>query len=421
MATALALETREGDKVVDQAIMVSCDLVLISSDVLDQTRRRVKTQLPGFDVTKLVLNATHIHSAPETLEGYHPEPPQGVMRPSAYAAFLVKRLSGVVVEAWNHRRPGAVSWGLGHAVVAQCRRCVYAGGKARTLSDTSGPDFRRIEGYEDHGVQVLFFWDGKKKLQAVAVNVACPAQEAVRHPGINADFWHPVREQLRERYGAKLCVLTWCGAAGDQCPNLMYRKAAEERMRQFRGLSRLDELARRIVAAVDEAYEGASKDLHADVPFQHLVQTVRLPMRKVTDEELQAAKDVAAHAASANGLQFWQSGVIRRYEQQKANPWYDVELHAIRLGDVAIGTNPFELFTDYGIQIQARSRAIQTFVIQLANGYGLYVPTKEAVRHGDFSTQIYLNILGPEGGQMLVDHTVELINSMWPKPNKSAQ
>ena len=38
----------------------------------------------------------------------------------------------------------------------------------------------------------------------------------------------------------------------------------------------------------------------------------------------------------------------------------------IRLGDVAIATNVFELFTEFGIQIKARSRALQTFVIQLA-------------------------------------------------------
>src|SRR3954447_7695195 len=48
-ATALALESREGDKVLDQAIMVSCDLVAIETEVLEQVRRRVKERAPGFD------------------------------------------------------------------------------------------------------------------------------------------------------------------------------------------------------------------------------------------------------------------------------------------------------------------------------------------------------------------------------------
>lgn len=33
---------------------------------------------------------------------------------------------------------------------------------------------------------------------------------------------------------------------------------------------------------------------------------------------------------------------------------------------MAIATNDFELFTDFGIQTKARSPALQTFIIQLA-------------------------------------------------------
>ena len=48
MATALALESRDGDKVVDQAILLSCDLVAIDAAVLDEVRRRVGvTGIPG--------------------------------------------------------------------------------------------------------------------------------------------------------------------------------------------------------------------------------------------------------------------------------------------------------------------------------------------------------------------------------------
>jgi hypothetical protein len=48
---------------------------------------------------------------------------------------------------------------------------------------------------------------------------------------------------------------------------------------------------------------------------------------------------------------------------------------------VAIATDDFELFTDFGIRIKARSRALQTFLIQLA-GPGTYVPTERAARGG---------------------------------------
>ena len=87
----------------------------------------------------------------------------------------------------------------------------------------------------------------------------------------------------------------------------------------------------------------------------------------------------------------------------------------IRLGDVAIATNVFELFTEYGIQMKARSRALQTFVIQLA-GPGSYLPTARAAHGGGYSAIVESNRVGPEGGQVLADRTVDLINSLWPGP-----
>ena len=89
------------------------------------------------------------------------------------------------------------------------------------------------------------------------------------------------------------------------------------------------------------------------------------------------------------------------------------KLHALRLGDVAICTNPFELFVDYGIQIKARSKAIQTFVIQLACNSGLYLPTPKAVRGGSYSGNPHVSRVGPEGGQVLVEQTVKAINALW--------
>jgi hypothetical protein len=90
-----------------------------------------------------------------------------------------------------------------------------------------------------------------------------------------------------------------------------------------------------------------------------------------------------------------------------------MELHVLRLGDVAIASNEFELFTDYGVQMKARSPAVQTFVIQLAGSAG-YLPTERAVRGGGYSAVIQSSRIGPNGGQALVEHTVKAIKELWP-------
>jgi hypothetical protein len=345
-------------------------------------------------------------------------PADGVMQPAEYVDFFAERVADAVVAGWNSRKPGKVSWGLGHAVVAQNRRTVYNDGSAAMYGATNHPNFHMIEGYEDHAVECLFFWDLEGRLIATSINVPCPSQEVEGGSAINADFWHQVRESLRASNGKDLHVLAWTGAAGDQSPHLMFRQKAEERMRNLRGISRLDEIARRIVSAWNEAYDGAKKDQHADVPLIHIVQDIELPRREVLEREWQLAKAKIEDLSKQQGKQtllYWHGGVVKRYEHQLAGTVdpFTMELHVIRLGDIVIATNPFELFTDYGIQMKSRSPALQTFVIQLA-GPGTYLPSARAVQGGGYSAIAESSEVGPEGGQVLVEKTVEQINALWP-------
>jgi hypothetical protein len=414
-ASAVALESRQGEQSLDQAIMVSCDVCYIPGEVVGQVRRQLKQLIPEFDPQKLFLSATHTHTGPVFEEGMYNIPKEGVLQPAEYAKFFVERVSDMAAKAWQGRKPGAAGWGLGHAVVGHNRRAVYANGSAQMYGGTDSSTFRGIEGYEDHAVETLFFWDQDKKLVAAAINFACTAQEVEGKSAIDADFVHPVRVALRQRHGEQLAVLTWIGAAGDQSPHLLFRQKAEDRMRELRKLTRVEEIARRIVIGVDEALDGARQDIRTDVPLVHKVEVLKLPVRMVTDQELAEAKsqvEALSKDPTQQRIMLWHQAIVDRYEKQQTQPTQDVEVHVVRLGDVAICTNPFELFLDFGIQMKSRSKAVQTFVIQLVNGAG-YVPTEKAVRGGGYSAVIQSNEVGPAGGQALTDRTVELINGLW--------
>jgi hypothetical protein len=416
-ATVLALESRQGDRVLDQAILVACDLVGIREGVLDEVRAALKERVPDVDPQKVVLSATHTHTAPVMEDGLYDVPASGIVQPGEYRKFFVQKVVEAIEEAWRSRQPGSVGWGLGHAVVAQNRLAVYADGRAQMYGPTTIPKFERFEGYEDHGVEVLFFWNAEGELMATGVNLACPAQEVEGRSAVNADFWHQIRETLRAKYGKDLLVLAWTGAAGDQSPHLMYRKDAEERMRRLRKLDRLQEISRRVVAAWEEAYEGARQEKHSDAVLLHRVETIELPVRLVTQEEALAAENQVETLKNDPGgqrIRQWQQSVIDRFNRQKPDDAFPTEIHVIRLGDVAIATNQFELFTDYGVQMKARSPALQTFVVQLA-GPGTYLPTPRGVAGGAYGAVIQSNRVGPEGGRALVAQTLELIGSMWPK------
>ena len=440
-ANVIALESRDGSRSLDVAIMVSCDVVEIPEMLLNMVRDEVNKQIPEIDAKKIFLTAIHTHTAPVLENGSqysfrYQIPKKGVTQVEEYDNFFVQRVTDAIVKAWKNRHPGSVSWGLSHAAIAYNRRAVYSkvmsqgsmgAGTAQMYGQTNLPEFTNIEGMEDHDVNTLFFWDEGGKLIAMSIDVPCPAQEVENRLAINADYWHPVREKLKKRFGPDLCVLGWICAAGDQSPRPIYRKAAEERMTMLRNLSRLDEIARRVVLAVEEAYETVKDDRYNNVQLIHKVETLSLPMRLVTEKEYifskgerdEAAAMMAADSSTASEMlarMTWNRDVVNRYENQKTdpNPKMGAEIHVLRIGDVVLCTNQFELFTDYGIRIQARSNALQTFVIQLAAGAGSYLPTEKAVKGGGYSAVVQSCSVGPEGGQILVDRTVELINGLWP-------
>ncbi len=418
-ATALAIESGSGESA-DQAVLVSCDLVRTPAVVRDRLRERLDGKLSGFKTGKLLLNATHTHTGPVTVEDRYEIPSEGVIQPSEYVEFLLDKLEEAVVEAWNGRQPAGVSWALSHAVVGYNRRAVYGDGKAIMYGKTGRADFAHLEGYEDHGVELLFFWTPEKRLTGILVNLACPSQVVEGEWYVSADFWHDVKVELRKRHSPDLFVFGMTGASGDQSPHLMLRSKAEETLRNRKGLSERQEIASRIAGAIDRVIDGARADIRNRVVFEHRVEDLDLPMRKVTTAEYEQARHERERLLEAPpserrraALLQRAEAVIDRYRTQGAEPLYRMELHAIRLGGVAIVSNPFELFLDFGIQMKARSPAEQTFIAQLAGAYGAYLPTQRAVEAGGYGAEIASNEVGPEGGKALVDRTVALLESMW--------
>lgn len=420
-ANIVAIEAREGEKVVDQAIFVACDLCVIRPGIQDGFREHVADRLPGFDIKKLFLAATHTHAAPVLLQDRY-QSYGGAMEPKEYVPWMNEQIAQAVVEAWESRAPAAVAWGLGHAVVGCNRRAVYADGSARMYGKTDNASFREVEGYENHTLDVLCCYDEQKKLTAAVVAVPCPSQ-SVGGSKLSADFWHDAREYIKQRHGPEVVVAGFCAPAGDQAPNLLWGKSAERRMDRLRGLSRTQELGRRIATAFDDVVSVIEQDIRTEVPFVHKVEYFDLPGHPVDEAGYAKAKSICDAIDAKEKMvgpdwwvrHFW-GLVVERYEaQQEAEPKYPMEMHVMRIGDLAIATNPFEFYVDYGVQILARSPAPQTMLIQLAAplDFGYYVPTPRALKGGGYSAEVSHNLVGPKGAQVLVDRTVGEIDKLF--------
>lgn len=430
--TACAIESRSPNRVIDQAIMVSIDLLWCTRAIQESVRKAVSRALPDFDVQKLFIFATHTHSGPEPLAD------------DDYGHFLVSRIAEAVVSAWNSRSPsGGISPAIAYAAIGHNRRVQYADGTTEMYGEVDRADFIGIEGPEDSSMDILFCWDSNGDLEGIILNVPCPAQVTEAKYYVSADYWDDVRKRLRSRFAADLYILPQCGAAGDLSPRDLTRgyKAGEPDMWDVEGTV---EIGKRIEQAVADAYINASKAINREVVFNHTVEIVDIPLRTVTQAvyeessaivqdirareavegpawdrflaEIKANERVKRHGPWDNKKSDY--GVVRKkeleVEQYKTHPEkkvYQAEIHVLRLGDVVFASNPFELFVDYGFIIKGRTLPKQTFLVQLSCDYADYLPTQRALDGGGYSAMG--TSVGADGGFVLVNRTIELVNNLF--------
>ncbi len=459
--TAMALEA-DGDAM----IMVSADVVFLDIELVELAREKFRKMTNEIGADKIMVAATHTHnsliianprgdvcntlaSAEAILSEFLPEgkkykqlvePDSNVITPAEAGELVTDKIALAAYRAWNDRKESFYTNEFGRAAVGMCRRAHYDDGTSQMWGDTNTANFVSLEGGSDSGIELLYTFDKNKKLTGVVANIACPAQILEQRSFISGDYWGRTKNNLRERFGDDIYLLGLCGAAGDQCPRDLVRwvapespiddpnvkrpnpikRKADPSMYDIKGCNKV---GKRISNEIISVYEEIS-DLRGTARFEHKVFKWQLPLRKVTMSEYNTAvRELKAYIAENrnkgsfdfedNAKMQVYAGMIKRFRDQQTEEVYPVECHIIRLGDIAIATNPFELYLDYGNRIKARSLAEQTFIVQLCCGAAQYLPTEKAEKAGHYSAYVASGNVGHEGGDILVRNTISEINGIW--------
>ncbi len=460
--TAMAVEQGQ-----EQMILLSVDIVSLNGGVIRLAREKFQKLCPQVDPRKLILAATHSHTSlkladpyaklkeksswntVKILEEFLPEgksyqelviPDDSVITPMEAAEFVTEKIALAAAKAWENRQEACFANEFGRAAVGMCRRVSYDDGSAQMWGDTNTANFVALEGGNDSGVELLYTFDKDKNLTGAVANIACPAQILEQRSFISADYWGRAKAILREKLGENVYLLGLCGAAGDQCPRDLVRwvnpetpiddpnvhrpnyipRKADPSMYDISGCNRVGKrIANEIISVFEEITQ-----YHEDPVFVHQVMDLDLPLRKATMEQYhEAIREIEYYVAknahkeafdfADNARMHVYAGTIRRYREQQFTEVYPIEYHVIRLGNIAITTNPFELFLDYGNRIKARSYAEQTFIVQLCCGAGGYLPTEKAEKAGHYSAYISSGYVGHEGGDLLTRNTITEINKLF--------
>ena len=469
--TALVIDNGE-----DCVIFNSWDTSCVYGALAGRVREGVAKRIPGFPVEKIVFNAIHTHTGPSMSDAY--DDPLS----NEYRDMFVEKTIDAIVRAWNDRKPGKIAYGYDFAVTCFSRRPVYfddlrkrppVKGKKLSLWKTipglyvdkhvtmhgnaNDPQFSHMEAAPDPFVNFLFTYDMNDKLTGMIFNVAFPAHISISDMKLGSDCWSDIRREVRNDFG-DVYVLAQCAAAGDLTHKIPYYKKATARKNRllygrkeaYPGEFERRRVTEQLMAALHRTLPWASRALYDDLPIRHINTTLQLPRFYAGPEHIEEAKADLARLAEMEKNPPWDTGdpktvkkanelistakwrlgrVLRLNDDLKKKPTTAMEFHVLRIGDVAFVSERYELYTDFGQRIQARSPFTQTFTVQLSAGgpdlpwfSACYLPTAIAVANAGYQAHPInnYNSPSPEGGQLMVDEAVRLLYELKKDDENSA-
>jgi len=452
----------------DYVIFLQTDFTGTPDGILKAVCERVTKLNPHIDTDKILMYATHVHTAPIlTLNGKcdwcsenlgFPHEEIEIADPVKYTLFFVDMCAKAICESFETRKEGSMAYGYGYACVASHRRVVYdielskteerkeelkRIGTTKMYGNTNLPDFSGFESGADHFSNFMFTFDKNGKPTGVIINIPCPAQCLEIEWYLSADYWGEVRKELQKEFGEDFFVLPQCGAAGDQSPRILhYYKAqdrryrlkyssmpVDDRLENFGEIYNIHDIAEKIKDSCLEVYSWAQNEKFDNPTLTHSTKWVYLDRLYVSEEYYNECKErfedkegklAVVHSEDKYrdlktntgrlGVKRDMEMIMDRFAEQKTAEKFKTQIHALRIGDVGFCSSQFELYMDYQHRIQARSPFKQTFYIELCaqphRNSASYLSTKRAAKGKGYSAVMTSCRVSPKGGSELVEETL---------------
>lgn len=384
-------------------LLLSCDLVgLTLPDVIPL--REAISEATDVPPRQVIITCTHTHSGPSLLKtNYHMPVDQD------YLDSLKPKLVAVCTDAVNNARPGKLGWAMGEAQIGYNRRVCWEDGTHTMHGDTKRADFAGLEGPDDPAHLALFAADADEKPVAVLYHNTSHPTNFYAAGLFSSDYPDETRKLLREALGT-IPVLYLNGAQGDINMNNLLESQKEDRE------DRLKRIGRMLAEETLRLYKDV--EYHDRVQLGHEVEDLKIAVRLPDAEVIAEARAVLTRVDGGENITgmdlILPFGTVHLQETYGDNPVDTLPVHAIRIGDVALVTQPCELYCQFGLDIKRRSPAPLTAVVGLADGYGGYCPTIAGVLGGGYSGQpISWTRLEPFAGYRIVEAAGPMLNRLW--------
>ena len=153
-------------------------------------------------------------------------------------------------------------------------------------------------------------------------------------------------------------------------------------------------------------------------PLKAAASDLELALRRPTSEMVQRAQAVLAKSPdikSGHRLSHPYAERVMAAHKEK-NSSVKAYIQAFRIGDLGIASIPFEVFTEIGLEIKARSPFKDTFTIELANGSNGYLPTPRHHDLGGYETWLGTNRVEREASEKITARALEMLQQVRTSP-----
>jgi hypothetical protein len=397
---AKALVLKSGGTALAVAIL---DVICCPRDILDQAKEEIAARC-GIPAAHVLLACTHTHSGPATTGLL------GVDAVPGYAGFLISRIVDAVTVAQRRLRPARVGWGAGQEpTLVFNRRFRMKDGSVRTNAGVLNAEIVASVGPTDPEVSVLAVETPE------GAPIALLASYALHYVGggsggqLSADYFGFFAEALQRAKGTPFVAMLANGASGD-INNIDVSRARRRDTFPF-------EHARRVaqVLAAEVLKVWARLTFVEECPLGGALGPLRCGVRQPAAAELAEAERI--WEARGPNPREWSREIIYAGEARHlaAGP-SEVEtwVQALRIGDLGIAALSGEVFCRLGLDLKAAAPGRPTMLIELANDYSGYIPTRIAFEEGGYETWAARSSkLVSETGERMVATAVELLGGLF--------
>jgi len=404
----------------ERIAIVIADNVGIPRRVLDEAKRLTRQQ-SKIPVDRTLIASTHTHSA-TTARGS-----EGTGEDSTpltfYQTFVAGRIADGIARAINNLEPARIGWGSGSLPEQVFNRRWFMkpgpdlenpfGGtdKVRMNPPVGSPNLLKPAGPTDPEIAFLSVQSASGRPIALLANYSLHYVGGVPNGHVSADYFAVFSRRIAEllergNEGPPFVAMLSNGTSGN-INNINFR-GGQKRLPSY---GRMELVANQVAAEVFRAMQGI--EYHDSVPLEIVQRELTLATRRPTGKLVSWAKEVLSRPEGSPSKHPRERIYAERTLQMNDMPErIDVPLQALRIGDLAIATIPFEAFVEIGLELKEKSPFPETFVVSLANGSYGYLPTVEHHELGGYETWLGTNKVEVRTAPKVVEALLEMLRRL---------